>query len=111
MVIMLVTVLLPILFVNLQITGMTNMIKVEWNKEHSWKVTKQLDKDGKVIAMKFKGVWYYPRKDYSGRDYIGAEWYIGSDVCHNCVLQKFCKGDNPIWNACSETDELEINWI
>ena len=96
---------------NLQITGTTNMIKVEWNKEHSWKVTKALDKDGKVIAMKFKGVWYYPRKDYSGRDWMYGSWYIASDVCDNCNLKKYCKADNPIWNACSETDELEINWI
>ena len=85
-------------------------IKVEWNDKHSWKVTKELDKDGKVIAMKFNGEWYYPRKDYSGRDWMYGSWYIASDVCDNCALQKFCKGDNPIWNACSETDELEINW-
>ena len=108
---MLETVQLQNHFINLQITGMTNMIKVEWNKEHSWKVTKQLDKDGKVIAMKFKGVWYYPRKDYSGRDWMYGSWYIASDVCDNCNLKKYCKADNPIWNACSETDELEINWI
>ena len=44
------------------------MIKVEWNKEHTWKVTKKLDKDGNVIAFKWMGDWYYPRKDYSGRD-------------------------------------------
>ena len=85
-------------------------IKVEWNDKHSWKVTKELDKDGNVVAMKFKGEWYYPRKDYSGRDYMYGSWYIASDVCDHCDLQKFCKGDNPIWNACSETNELEINW-
>ena len=84
-------------------------IKVEWNDKHSWKVTKRLDKDGKVIAMKFLGEWYYPYKDYSGRDYLNG-YYIASDVCDNCALEKFCKGNNPIYNACCETNELEINW-
>ena len=85
-------------------------IKVEWNDKHSWKVTKRYDKDGKVVAMKFMGDWYYPRKDYSGRDYMYGNWYIASDVCDNCALQKECKGDNPIWNACNERNESEINW-
>jgi len=85
-------------------------IKVEWNDKHSWKVTKRYDKDGKVVAMKFMGDWYYPRKDYSGRDHIDGNYYIASDVCDNCALQKECKGDNPIWNACNERNESEINW-
>lgn len=85
-------------------------IKVEWNDKHSWKVTKRYDKDGKVVAMKFMGDWYYPQKDYSGRDHIDGNYYIASDVCDNCALQKECKGDNPIWNACNERNELEINW-
>lgn len=85
-------------------------IKVEWNDKHSWKVTKQYDKDGRIVAMKFRGDWYYPRKDYSGRDYIDGNCYIASDVCDHCALEKFCKGDNPIWNGCNERNELEINW-
>lgn len=85
-------------------------IKVEWNDEHSWKVTKRYDNEGRVDAIKFRGDWYYPRKDYSGRDCMYGSWYIASDVCDNCALQKFCKGDNPIWNACNERNELEINW-
>lgn len=85
-------------------------IKVEWNDKHSWKVTKRYDKDGRVVAMKFMGDWYYPHKDYSDRDHIDGNYYIASDVCDNCALQKECKGDNPIWNACNERNESEINW-
>lgn len=64
----------------------------------------------RVVAMKFMGDWYYPRKDYSGRDYMYGSWYIASDVCDNCALQKECKSDNPIWNTCNERNESEINW-
>ena len=84
-------------------------LKVEWNDKHSWKVTKKIV-DGKVVAFKYMGQWYYPVEDYSGRDHIDGNYYIASDVCHNCALKNVCNGDNPIWNACQEADELEINW-
>lgn len=84
-------------------------LKVEWNDEHSWKVTKKIV-DGKVVAFKYMGQWYYPEEDYSGRDYMYGSWYIASDVCDNCALNDVCKGDNPIWNACQEANRLEINW-
>ena len=67
-------------------------------------------KDGKVIAMKWMGEWYYPRKDYSGRDWMYGSWYIASDVCDNCALEKYCKANNPINHACEEADQSEINW-
>jgi len=85
-------------------------LKVEWNEAHSWKVTKKYDKDGKVIAMKWMGEWYYPRKDYSGRDWMYGGWYIASDVCDHCALEKYCKANNPINHACEEADQSEINW-
>ena len=84
-------------------------IKVEWNDAHSWKVTKKI-KNGKVVAFKYMGEWYYPRKDYSGRDWMYGSWYIASDVCDNCALEKVCKGNNPINHACEEADQSEINW-
>lgn len=86
-------------------------IKVEWNDAHTWKVTKYLDKEGKVTALKFKGLMYYPCEDYSGREWDDSgNWYIGSDCCDNCVLQKYCKAFNPINNACEQTDMLEVSW-
>lgn len=84
-------------------------ISVEWNKEHSWKVTKKI-KNGKVVAFKYMGEWYYPVKDYSGRDCMYGLQYIASDVCDNCSLESVCKADNPIHHACREANELEINW-
>ena len=86
-------------------------IKVEWNKEHTWKVTKKY-KNGKLVSFKYNGLWYYPVKDYSGRvtDSDGNT-YIGSDVCNNCELEKRCVAFNPICNACHEYNEVEINWI
>ena len=85
-------------------------IQVEWNDTHSWKVTKHLDRDGKVVALKFKGKMYYPYTDYSGRVCEQGNWYIGSDCCDNCELQKYCKGFNPINNACEQVNRLEISW-
>ena len=79
--------------------------KVEWNKEHTWKILKQYDKSGKLCAIKFDGEWYYPKKDYSGRDYMYGTPYIASDVCDNCALQHDCKAFNPINNACEERNE------
>ena len=85
------------------------MIQVEWNKEHSWKVTKKIVND-KVVAFKYMGEWYYPVKDYSGRDWIDGNCYIASDVCEHCALNNVCIANNPINNACAEANELEINW-
>lgn len=85
-------------------------LKVEWNDNHSWKVLKKYDKDGKVIAFKYMGDWYYPMKDYSGRDCMYGSWYIACDVCDHCSLQKECKANNPINHACEEADQIEINW-
>ena len=85
------------------------MLKVEWNKEHTWKVTKK-NVNGKVVAFKYKGEWYYPIKDYSGRDYMYGTCYIASDTCEHCELHRECKTDNPIQHACEEADELEMNW-
>ena len=85
------------------------MLKVEWNKTHTWKVLKKIEK-GVVVALQFRGVWYYPWHDSNGYDYIDGNRYIASDCCHNCALQDVCKADNPIWNACNECDIVQVSW-
>lgn len=86
-------------------------ILVEWNKEHTWKVTKRY-KNGKLVSFKYAGLWYYPVKDYSGRETDGnGNTYIASDVCDNCELEKWCVAFNPINNACGEHNEVETRWI
>ena len=78
-------------------------IKVEWNDNHTWKVTKEYDNKGNIISLRYKGVRFYPVEDYDGKCSDGCgNYYIGCDCCHNCVLENICKADNPINNACSE---------
>lgn len=86
------------------------MLKVEWNKSHTWKVLKEI-KNGLVVAMKLNGTWYYPRHDYSGYDYIDGNRYIASDCCHNCILKDECEANNPIWNACNECGIVQCSWF
>ena len=82
------------------------MIQVEWNKEHTWKITKKYV-NGKLDSFKYQGLWYVPVEDYSGieTDACGNS-YIGSDCCDNCPLEKDCFSSNPINEACQEFNKL-----
>lgn len=82
------------------------MIQVEWNKEHTWKITKKYV-NGKLDSFRYKGLWYVPVKDYSGIETDGyGNTYIGSDCCDNCPLEKDCFAFNPINEACQEFNKL-----
>ncbi len=54
------------------------MYKVEWNKEHTWKILK-FYKEGKINKIQFEGVWYKPvvntnsyERDEFGNRYIAC---------------------------------------
>lgn len=81
------------------------MYKVEWNKEHTWKILK-FYKDGKINKIQFDGVWYKPVVNTNSYecDEFGNQ-YIACDGCDDCVLVDIChnsNADNPIGNACDE---------
>ena len=85
------------------------MYKVEWNKEHTWKVVKYY-KNGKLKKFKFGNSWYWDVYDHSCIDYDECgNRYIACDGCANCELEDACKCDNPIQNACGEFDKISIH--
>lgn len=87
------------------------MIKVEWNDKRTWKITKRYQGD-KLIALQFKGKWYYPIEDHRGRETdCSGNTYVACDCCGYCALRYNCCSRNPIYNACEETDMLEVSWI
>ncbi len=84
------------------------MLKVAWNKEHTWKIVKKYV-NGKLVAIKYKDNWFVPVKDFSGICYDDSgNSYIGGDCCCNCALNNLCKSSNPINDACSEFDMLNM---
>lgn len=85
------------------------MYKVEWNKEHTWKITKYY-KNNKLKKFMFEGIWYHAVYDHSCIDYDEyGNRYIACDGCDNCELEKECRADNPIHNACSEFHRSAIH--
>lgn len=85
------------------------MLKVVWNKKRTWKILK-FYKEGKLKKIKYNGDWYHPVFDYSCFDYDDSgNRYIACDGCDNCFLEKVCKGDNPIYEACGEFNKLSIH--
>lgn len=84
------------------------MKKVEWNKKHTWKVTKFYDKKG-IVAFQYKGQWYTAYPDRTCYEYDdNGEYYIASDGCGHCDLEKYCKINNPIHNACAEFNKCAV---
>ena len=81
------------------------MYKVEWNKEHTWKILK-FYKEGKINKIRFEGVWYKPVVNTNSYecDEFGNR-YVACDGCDDCALVDIChnsNADNPIGNACDE---------
>lgn len=85
------------------------MYKVEWNKDHTWKITKYYKKD-KLKKFNYYGNWFSASTDNSCYDYDECgNRYIACDCCDNCSLEGDCRPDNPIYNACAEFDRCNIS--
>lgn len=82
------------------------MLKVVWNKGHTWKILKRYV-NGRLESFKYNGEWYVPIEDNSGVGWDDSgNCYIESDCCDNCALYQKCEAFNPINDACEEFDML-----